>query len=184
MKENEAKLVCFEFCGEKFAFSMEYLVEIVQIQESDVTPFFSPLPLLRGKWNYREKTIDVIDLRDFFGLANGVGASSKLKHSGELQEEPSEAVHQQLHPEDSEKETPSKSILVVKIREQVFGLLTDTVLQVIPLGAFYEYPNMISTLPKRYFAGVTIINTELVLILAIEEFINDYELGILLANNH
>ena len=48
-------------------------------------------------------------------------------------------------------------------------------LQVVSLGTFYEYPSMISTLPKRYFAGVTLIDDELVLLLAIEGFIKDYE---------
>lgn len=148
MAEEGVQLVCFELCGEKFAFNMEYLVEIIETQYSMITPFYSPIPFLRGKWDYREKTIYIIDLRDFFDLGNGFGSSSDH----------------------------TKSILVVKIREQFFGLLTDTVLQVVPLGVFYEYPDMVSTLSKRYFAGMTTIQSELVLILAIENFINDYEL--------
>jgi chemotaxis signal transduction protein len=148
MAEEGVQLVCFELCGEKFAFNMDYLVEIIQTQYSELTPFSSPIPLLRGKWDYRKKTIYIIDLRDFFGLENGFDSPSDC----------------------------TKSILVVKIRDQIFGLLTDAILQVVPLGVFYEYPDMISTLSKRYFAGVTIIHSELVLILAIEEFINDYEL--------
>mgnify|MGYP001228243371 CR=1 FL=1 len=166
MNANGVKLVCFELCGEKFAFNMDYLVEIVQIQFAEITPFFSHVPLLRGKWNYRERTIDVIDLRDFFDLEKRLGASSLLTSEAVQPEEEKLA-------EDSRSEHPSKSMLVVKIREQLFGLLTDAVLQVVPLGVFYEYPGMISTLPKRYFAGITIIKAELVLILAIEEFIND-----------
>jgi chemotaxis signal transduction protein len=148
MAEEGVQLVCFELCGEKFAFNMDYLVEIIQTEYSKITPFSSPIPLLRGKWDYRKKTIYIIDLRDFFGLENGSDSPSDC----------------------------TKSILVVKIRDQIFGLLTDGILQVVSLGVFYEYPDMISTLSKRYFAGVTIIHSELVLILAIEEFINDYEL--------
>jgi chemotaxis signal transduction protein len=148
MAEEGVQLVCFERCGEKFAFNMDYLVEIIQAQYSELTPFSSPIPLLRGKWDYRKKTIYIIDLRDFFGLGNGSDSPSDC----------------------------TKSILVVKIRDQIFGLLTDGILQVVSLGVFYEYPDMISTLSKRYFAGVTIIHSELVLILSIEEFINDYEL--------
>lgn len=147
MAEEGVQLVCFELCGEKFAFNMEYLVEIIQTQDSEITPFFSPIPILRGKWDYRKKTVYIIDLRDFFGLENGFGSSSDH----------------------------AKSILIVKIREQLFGLLTDAILHVVPLGVFYEYPDMISTLSKRYVAGITIIHSELVLILAIEKFINDYE---------
>jgi len=183
MDEGGVKLVCFELCGEKFAFSMEYLVEIVQTQDSDITPFCSHIPLLRGKWGYRERTVNVIDLRDFFGLENSFGLSSNLKLAGELQGDSSKVIQREgdVLSEDSTGENPGKSILIVKIRERIFGLLTDAVLQVVPLGIFYEYPDMISTLSKRYFAGVTIINSELVLILAIEEFINDYELDSLLS---
>ncbi len=174
--------MCFELCGEKFAFNTDYLVEIVQAQDFNITPFFSPVPLLRGKWNYREKTVYVIDLRDFFGLENGFELSSQFKLSEGLEEEHSNIVQsgEDALSESSIQENPLKSILVVNIRGQIFGLLTDAVLQVVPLGIFYEYPSMISTLPKRYFAGVTIMNTELVLILAIEEFINTYELDSLL----
>lgn len=179
---NGVRLVCFELCGEKFAFNMDYLVEIVQTQDSDITPFFSPLPLLRGKWNYREKIIDIIDLRDFFALKESGDIPSGSMLAEELQEEHSEAVQQETDSltKDSLDVSPVKSILVVRIREQIFGLFADAVLQVVPLGGFYEYPNMISTLPKRYFEGVTVINTELVLILAIGEFITNYELDTLL----
>jgi chemotaxis signal transduction protein len=183
MSEKGVKLVCFELCGEKFAFNMDYLVEIVQAQYSDITPFFSPIPILRGKWNYRERTVYIVDLRDLFGLGNSIGTSSDLKLVEEKQQsEQSKAVQYggDVPAEESGEEESSISILVVKIREQVFGLLTDTVLQVVPLVVFYEYPGMISTLPKRYFAGITSIHTELVIILAIEKFINDYELDSLL----
>ena len=148
MDENSVKLVCFEICGEKFAFNMEFLVEIVQVQETEITPFFSPLPIIRGKWDYRGETVYIIDIRDFFRL--------------------------ECHRKDENvadgsvsKELPSKSVLVVNIQKRNLGLLTDAVLQVVPLAEFYEYPSMISTLPKRYFAGVTVIDAELVLLLAI-----------------
>lgn len=182
MDKNGVKLICFEFCGEKFAFNMDYLVEIVQIQSSDITPFYSHIPLLRGKWDYRERTIYVIDLRDLFELENGSGVFPDRNDIGELQEGHTEAAQQEGGPPttDSLKKSASKSILVVRIRDQLFGLLTDTVLQVAPLTVFYEYPNMISTLPKRYFGGVAIMNAELILILTIEEFVNEYELNILL----
>ena len=178
MNQNGVKLVCFEFCGEKFAFNMDDLVEIVQIQSTEITPFFSRIPLLRGKWNYREQTIDVIDLRDFFDLEQSLGASSILTVVEEPQGEGSEAIQpeEKKFAEDSRLEHPSKTMLVVKIREQLFGLLTDAVVQVVPLGVFYEYPGMISTLPKRYFAGITTIKAELVLNLAIDEFINASEI--------
>jgi chemotaxis signal transduction protein len=183
MNENGVKLVCFELCGEKFAFNMDYLVEIVQVRYSDITPFFSPIPVIRGEWNYRARTVYIIDLREFFGLENTLVSPSDSGLVGGLQEQDPKVVQQggDVPPEDSLKKTPAKSVLVVRIREQIFGLLTDTVLQVVPLVVFYEYPGMISTLPKRYFAGVTIIATELVIILAIEEFINDYELDTLLS---
>jgi chemotaxis signal transduction protein len=150
MDENGVKLVCFEICGEKFAFNTDYLVEIVQVQHTDITPFFSPIPMIREKWNYRGTLVYIIDIRDVFGLEDSLGKTEY-------------------------------SVLVVKIQERIFGLLTDAVLQVRPLAVFYEYPNMISTLPRRYFAGVTIIDAELVLLLAIEEFIKDYELDALLS---
>lgn len=164
MDENGVKLACFEICGEKFAFNMDFLVEIVQVQYTDITPFFSPVPIVRGKWEYRDTFVYIIDVRDMFGLED------------KMPNEQNGAADENVVPEQS-----SKNVLVVKIHDQIFGLLTDMVSQMQPLTAFYEYPNMISTLPKRYFAGVTTINAELVLILAIEEFINDDELEILLS---
>jgi chemotaxis signal transduction protein len=166
MDENGVKLVCFEYWGAKFAFNMDYLVEIAQVAAADITPCFSPNPLLRGQWNYRRRTVDFIDLRDFFGLEQ---RGEDVAGNGRL---PIETDGETLAQETTQK-NPLKSILVVKIREQLFGLLTDAVLRVVPLGVFYEYPGMISTLPKKYFAGITIIQAEVVLILAIEEFIHD-----------
>jgi chemotaxis signal transduction protein len=178
MEENGVKLVCFEFCAEKFAFNMDYLVEIVQIQPADITPFFSHSPLLRGKWTYRKRTIAIIDLRDFFGLGERGGLALVLPAAEGQGENVSagKAPAESAHSKNFEHAPPSKSVLVVNIRGQTFGILTDTVLYVVPLGVFYEYPGMISTLPKKYFAGITIINGEVILILAIEEFINGHEL--------
>ncbi len=178
MDKQEIKLVCFELCGEKFAFNMDYLVEIVQVQESTITPVFSSIPFLRGKWHYRDNIIYIIDLREFFGLSNGFGALWQGQLLGKSQEKHAQATQPDgdTHSQDAPLENPSKNILVVNIREHIWGLLTDTVLQVVPLGLFYEYPTMISTLPKRYFSGVTIINAEIVLILSIEELLNPYEI--------
>ena len=163
MDENGVQLVCFTICGQKYAFNMDDLVEIVQVRHSEITPFFAPVPIIRGKWEYRGKRVYIVDLRDFFGL--DVQASSP----------DATLVHETAAP------LASKSVLVVKIGEQIFGLLTDAVLQMQTLAMFYGYPTMVSTLPRRYFAGVTIINAELVLLLAIENFINDDELESLLS---
>jgi chemotaxis signal transduction protein len=184
MNESGVRLVCFELCGEKFGFNTDYLVEIVQVQETDITPWVSPIPLVRGKWTYRNKTVAILDLREFFGLedAGAVPADSKLVESlsnqgaGEGQEGEEVPIVEEVL-----KKTPSKTVLVVRIREQILGLLTDAVLQVALLTEFYEYPTMISTLPKRYFEGLTIIGGELVIILAIEKCINEYELETLLS---
>ena len=164
MNENGVKLVCFEICGEKFAFNMKFLVEIVQVQDTEITPFFSPIPIIRGKWDYRGDTVYIIDIRDFFRLEC---------HSMDEEHPPLSSKNKREGREA--KEQSSKSVLVVDIQERKLGLLTDAVLQVVSLTVFYEYPSMISTLPKRYFAGVTVINAELVLLLAIEEFVKDYE---------
>ena len=163
MDENGVQLVCFTICGQKYAFNMDALVEIVQVQHTEIVPFFAPVPIIRGKWDYRGNLLYIIDLRDFFGLEEqSPGREGALGH---------------------ETFTPpaSKNVLVVRIGEQIFGLLTDTVSQMQMLTMFYEYPVMISTLPRRYFAGVTSINAELVLLLAIENFINANELESLLS---
>ena len=169
MDENGVKLVCFEIYGAQFAFSTDYLVEIVQVHEAEITPFFSPIPIVRGKWNYRGKTVHLIDLRDFFGL-------TEKKDSPQMGSEPSQLSEQLATKARSE----TKNVLVVNIRGRIFGVFTDSVLHVLPLGDFYEYPALISTLPRRYFAGVTRIKADLVLLLAIEEFIQPYELESLL----
>ena len=163
MDENGVQLVCFTICGQKYAFNMDYLVEIVQVQHTEITPFFAPVPIVRGKWEYRGKRVYIIDVRDFFGLETPDQARERV------------LVYKTL------PATTAKNVLVVRVGEQIFGLLTDTVSQMQTLAVFYEYPTMISTLPRRYFAGVTIINAELVLLLAIENFINEDELESLLS---
>lgn len=177
MDENRVQLIYFEICGEKFAFNMEYLVEIVEATQSEITPFFSPVPMIRGMWDYRGNSLYVIDLRDFFGLEKLPGG--KIKDSQVSFESRPYYTIDSFEGKDN-KNLP-KSILVINIRGKMFGLLTDTVLQVVPLIDLYEYPDMISTLPKKYFAGVTLIDSELVLLLAIQEFINEYELDALLS---
>lgn len=170
MNENGVRLVCFEICGEKFAFSMDFLVEIVQVQQSDITPFFSSIPVIRGFWNHRGKTVYLLDVHDFFGL--GKTADPKAQNVAPLRRD-HEDQGEQKHSKKAQHLV--RNILVVKIRERIFGLLVDTVLQVVPLITFYEYPIMITTLPRRYFAGVTIVGAELVLLLALEELVNEYK---------
>ncbi|PID58627.1 hypothetical protein CSB45_03530 [candidate division KSB3 bacterium] len=162
MDKNGVQLVCFTVCGQKYAFNMDNLVEIVHVRHTEIAPCLSALPLVRGKWAYRGNDVYIIDLRDLF----------------ELEDQRPEQENASGH--DRPAHPVSKTILVVKIREQIFGLLTDTVLHMHMLKVFYEYPVMISTLPRRYFAGVTILDRELVLLLAIENFINGDELESLL----
>ncbi len=177
MDEDRVQLVYFTICGERFAFNMQYLVEIVQTKSSDIIPFFSPVPMIRGIWDYRGKSLYVINLRDFFGLEEKPG--EKIQDS---QLSSQSKQDQQTNSRAREvRENLPKSIIVINIHDQMFGLLTDMVLQVVPLNDFYEYPDMISTLPGRYFAGLTLIDSQLVLLLEIQEFINDYELDILLS---
>jgi chemotaxis signal transduction protein len=167
MDDQKVRLVCFELCGEKFAFDTKYLVEIVQIHYSEITSCFTPVPLVRGTWNYRDKSLYVIDLRGFFGLEEKETGAVKLASSG-----------------NSSEKAATKSIVIVNIQEHLFGLLTDMVIQVVPLGVFYEYPDLISTLPRRYFAGITVMNAELVILLAIEKFLNEHELQSLEATSN
>lgn len=163
MDENGVQLVCFTICGQQFAFNMDDLVEIVQVRHTEITPFFSPVPIVRGKWEYRGKLVYIIDVRDFFDLED---------HA---------SIQQKSFEHEAVAAPASKNVLVIRIGEQVFGLLTDTVSQMQPLKGFYEYPTMVSTLPRRYFAGLTIVNADLVLLLAIENFINENELESLLS---
>jgi chemotaxis signal transduction protein len=153
MTDQVVRLVYFELAGQKFAFNMEQLVEIVQVRVDEIQPCFARVPLIRGQWQYRERLLYVIDLRDFFGLTE---VAVPLPTPGKL--------------------APAQSIVVVKIHAQLFGLLTDTVYQIVPLNIFYEYPDLISHLPRRYFAGVSRVQNQLVLILALEELVNTYEL--------
>lgn len=178
MSEQGIRLVCFELCGEKFAFNMEYLIEIVEIQAHDVIPCVTPVPLVRGTWKYRKHSIYVIDIREFFGLTED---EQQAEHTSpeHLEETVTADKHERKEGQQEEAENQKreslKSMLAIRIREQVFGLLTDTVLEVIPLGGFYEFPDLITTLPKRYLAGIIIVDAELVILLALENFINEYE---------
>lgn len=179
MDDQKVRLVCFELCGEKFAFDTKYLVEIVQTHYAEITPCFTPVPLVRGTWNYRDKSLYVIDLRDFLGLEKQEQGAVKPGSSGNpRQNERSEEEH---HPSE---DAATKSIVIVNIQDHLFGLLTDMVVQVVPFGVFYEYPDLISTLPKRYFAGITVIKTELVILLAIEKFLTEDELQSLEATSN
>ena len=157
MEENGVSLVCFEICGEKFAFDLEYLVEIVRVQPSEITPWYSPVPIIRGKCEYRGQTVSIIDLREFFGLQPTAEQS----------------------PQNATPEQGAKNILVISVGDQTFGLLTDKVLHMQPLSSYYEYPAFISHLPRRYFGGVTMREAELVILLAVENFVSAYELDIL-----
>ncbi len=162
MEETGVQLLCFELCGEKFAFNLDYLVEIVRIQPGEITLWYSPVPIIRGKWDYRGQLLCIIDVREFFELETP--AAKRMQEAG---------TH------DLEQERGTKSILVVSIQNRLFGLLTDRVLQMQPLMQYYEYPALVSTLPRRYFAGISMREAELVLLLAIEDFVRDYEWDIL-----
>ncbi|MBD3306220.1 hypothetical protein GF339_07510 [candidate division KSB3 bacterium] len=156
MHENSIRLACFEICGEKFAFNMEDLLEIVEVVPEEIHPMSSPNPLLLGTWDYRGTLLYILDLRKFFGLTEDTSAAHLPKT--------------QQHKPDCQE------VLVVNVQEHRFGLLVDAVLQVAPLGTFYDYPPMVSTLPRRYIAGVTPIGADLVLLVALEELLNDYGL--------
>ena len=162
MNEPVVRLVCFELCGEAFAFNMEHLIEIVQIRPSEITPCSTPVPFVRGSWIYRATPIYIIDVREFFHLT---GAKS--------------SVHASTPHEPASKEKRDKSMLVVQIHGRVVGIFSDAVLQVVPLGIFYEYPDMISTLPRQYFAGIIRIRETLALVLAIDELVSEYDLELL-----
>jgi len=158
MEESGVQLLCFELCGEKFAFNLDYLVEIVRIQPGEMTRWYSPVPIIRGKWNYRGQSLYVIDVREFFGLETP--AATRMQEAGTY---------------DLEQERGTKSMFVVTIRDRLFGMLADRVLQMQPLIQYYEYPTLVSTLPRRYFAGISMREGELVLLLAIDDFVRDYE---------
>lgn len=172
MDESGVQLVGFEMRGEKFAFDVTYLVEIVRIFATDVTPFVSQIPLIRGKWDYRGTLLYVIDLREFFELLHPL-TETEFAHLRTLP--PIEKQEQSQRGGNMVVEPVSRTMLVINIQGRLFGLLTDAVYQVMSLGAFYEYPHMISTLPQRYFSGITVLNTELILLLAVEKFISDDE---------
>ena len=188
MNEPVVRLVCFELCGEAFAFNMEHLIEIVPIRASEISPCFTPVPFVRGSWMYRTQPIPVIDVREFFQLSDTQSSQvssllsatplSQLADNGSALsgQQENQSVHASTEKRD-------KSMLVVRIRDHVLGIFCDTVLQVVPLGIFYEYPDFISTLPRQYFAGIIRIRESLALVLAIDELVSDYELE-LLANMH
>lgn len=171
MDDQKVRLVCFELCGEKFAFDAEYLVEIVQADSAEITPYYTPVPVVRGTWNYRDTSLYVIDLREFFGLeGQATNAVKAVPLNKPQQNEPPEEEDQQP------AKAPTKSMVIVNIREHLFGLLTDLVVQVFPFEVLYEYPDLISPLPRRYFAGITLMDAELVILLAIDKFLDDHEL--------
>jgi chemotaxis signal transduction protein len=163
MRESAVRCVCFDLCGEAFAFDMEHLIEIVQIRSSEITPCFTPVPFVRGIWLYRTQAIPVIDVREFFHLS----APPRI-------DRPAEPHAGQPAPEKRDH-----SMLVVRIREQTFGIFSDAVLQVVPAVLMYAYPDCISTLPQRYFLGMIRIRHALALVLALNELVSDHELELL-----
>lgn len=184
MKEQVVRLVCFELCGQAFAFNMDNLIEIVQIRASEITPCFTPVPVVRGTWMYREKPIYVIDLREFFNL-NGHPLTKSLAMESETIEHPEEDepdVQSEGESEPSQilTEKRENSMLVIQVRGHILGMFTDSVLQVVPLGMFYEFPDLISTLPRRYFAGIIRVRNTLALVMALEELLSEYAIESLL----
>lgn len=184
MNESVVRLVCFELCGEAFAFNMEHLIEIVQIRASEITRCFTPIPFVRGTWMYRDTPIYVIDLREFFDLTPRVDShmlsveNQVFSRAGEdpaIPQSNEDGNHRNIV-----KEKRDNSMLVIRVRECVLGIFTDVVLQVVPLGMFYEFPDLISTLPRRYIAGIIRIRDALALVLAIEELLGEYEIQALL----
>ncbi len=185
MNEPVVRLVCFELCGEAFAFNMEHLIEIVQIRASEITPCSTPVPFVRGSWVYRTIPIYIIDVREFFHLTGKQQSPvhkptpyeptySHIVNDGEILTGQND---KQALPAPKEKR--DKSMLVVQIHGSVLGIFSDAVLQVVPLGVFYEYPDMISTLPRQYFAGIIRVRKALAFVLAIDELVSEYELELL-----
>ncbi len=180
MNEPVVRLVCFELCGEAFAFNMEHLIEIVQIRASEITLCFTPVPFVRGTWMYRTQAIYVIDVREFFQLSGkGTLAHKPLSPAPIAEHELTLPKPEDGQPVPAPKEKRDKSMLVVRIRDHVLGIFSDAVLQVVPLGVFYEYPDVISTLPRQYFAGIIRIREALALVLAIDELVSEHELELL-----
>ena len=184
MKEQVVRLVCFELCGQAFAFNMDNLIEIVQIRASEITPCFTPVPVVRGTWMYREKPIYVIDLREFFNL-NGHPLTKSLAMESETidhpeEDEPDVQSEGESEPSQILTEKRENSMLVIQVRGHILGMFTDSVLQVVPLGMFYEFPDLISTLPRRYFAGIIRVRNTLALVMALEELLSEYAIESLL----
>lgn len=168
MDEPVIRVVCFELCGGAFAFNMDYLIEIVQIRASEITPCFTPVPFVRGMWMYRSHAVYVIDFRDFFRLPCQAAGRAPGPQAADEQQSAATPPEQR-----------DKSMLVVRMHGQVFAMFSDAVLQVVPLGVFYEYPDFVSTLPRRYFAGIIRVRGALALVLAIDQILGEYEVELL-----
>jgi chemotaxis signal transduction protein len=133
---------------------------------------------------YRETPVYVIDLREFFDL---VQSPSSQMHSSEnhvslhADEEPAAPQSgEDGNHQDAVREKRDKSMLVIRVHEYVLGIFTDAVIQVVSLSMFYEYPDLISTLPRRYIAGIIHVRDTLALVLAIEKLLGEYEIQALL----
>ena len=173
INEKGVRLVCFTLCGEMFAFDMEYLIEIVQARPSEIQPVITPVPLVRGRWYYRDVPVYVIDFRKFFHLEE---QTQPLLSSPPLSQIDNDSSALTVHHAANEQKNTAKSMLLVRIRSQIFALLSDTVLKVVPLETFYEYPDFISTLPRRYFAGITRVHNRLAIMLTVDGLLQDDEI--------
>lgn len=175
--EQGVRLVCFTLCGELFAFDMEYLIEIVQARPSEIHYCITPVPLVRGTWYYRDAPVYVLDFRELFHLEEPPPPVSSFAALSPIHNDTfSHPQEQRTHYAKDPQKNSARSMLLVRIRGQLFALLSDTILQVVPLRVFYEYPDFISTLPRRYFAGITRVHERLVIILAVDELLWDYEI--------
>jgi len=155
--EISQDLVYFDIRQNKFAVKMRALVEVIPGVDYREEP--SAVPIIRGKWSYRGKEIFIIDLKEFFGLGPPFEEASPR----------------------GKKFSDKGSLLILKIRGRLMGLLVDQVHKVVASKKIYPYPPMASTLEGRYFEGVAKIQNDLVIVLNEQNLVDDRELEVLKA---
>lgn len=129
-----------------------YGVSVTQVKEvlriSEIAPVPGAPDYVLGIINLRGNVVTVIDTRKRFGLES-------------------------IEPEDASR------VVIIEVDRQVVGILVDSVAEVVDLraSAIEQAPNVGSDETSKYIQGVTSLNSELLILVDLNKFLTEGELG-------
>lgn len=129
-----------------------YGISVTQVKEvlriSEIAPVPGAPDYVLGIINLRGNVVTVIDTRKRFGLES-------------------------IEPEDASR------VVIIEVDGQVVGILVDSVAEVVDLraSAIEQAPNVGSDETSKYIQGVTSLNSELLILVDLNKFLTEGELG-------